>query len=440
MARFFKPKQTKKTIDTKHQSFTVSKLDHQGDGIAFHNNKAVFIPEALPNETVLAQLIEDKKNYSKAKLIKILEPNPNRVLPFCPHYQQCGGCNLQHLSHQEQIKQKQQTLNEMMRKFTQHSSIKQSESIVDEPTQYRRRARLSINIGKEGMLHIGFRKKASKDIIDIHQCPVLESKLNDLLPEIRNLLTHLRAKKILGHIEIVQANNALVILIRAIKHLHPEDIYSIEQFASKHCLTLFLKQADDESKLILGDMPFYQLENLKLCFEPHNFIQINQKINLKMVKQAIEWLDIKNTDHVLDLFCGIGNFSLPISTHAKTVVGIEGVESMVEQAKNNAKLNHLDNLNFYHADLESDFSNTAWGKQKYQKILLDPARAGASGVISYLVKSQAQRIVYVSCNPATLARDTAMLLEKNYKLERFGLLDMFPNTGHLESMALFIRA
>jgi 23S rRNA (uracil1939-C5)-methyltransferase len=179
---------------------------------------------------------------------------------------------------------------------------------------------------------------------------------------------------------------------------------------------------------------------VKIPFAPNNFIQVNQAVNKKMVKQAVEWLDPQKSDRVLDLFCGVGNFSLPIAKLAKHVVGVEGVAEMVEKATNNASLNQINNAQFYHANLEQDFEGQVWAAERFDKVLLDPARAGASGIIDQVSELGAQRVVYVSCNPATLARDSQSLMEQGYKLTKLGMLDMFPHTSHLESMALFEKS
>lgn len=439
MANFYKP-QPKKKIDKKHQEYAVVKLDHQGDGIAFVDNKPVFIEGALPNETVLAQLTESKKYFAKGKLMKVLSPSADRVAPFCPHYQDCGGCNLQHLAHDEQIVQKQQILQELMTRTAGIKDIEQQPAITGKPTQYRRRTRLSAKVSKQGKFELGFRKRASKDIINIEHCPVLNQELDAVLSKLYPLLDGLKGTRVLGHVELSTSDGGNVLFIRTIKPLHQNDIATLKLFASQQSLILFIKQADDEAELLVGSLPYYQLDGLNLYYQPQNFLQVNEEINQKMVSQAIDWLEIKPTDRVLDLFCGLGNFSLPLAKRAAHVVGIEGVESMVEQAGQNAELNALNNLEFFHANLELPISNTDWGQQQYQKILLDPARAGAFEVMEYLAKSKAERILYVSCNPATLARDSQILLKKGYRLDKLGLLDMFPNTGHLEAMALFTKA
>ncbi|KXF80203.1 23S rRNA (uracil(1939)-C(5))-methyltransferase RlmD [Enterovibrio coralii] len=438
MARFFKP-QKKKSLDTKHKALSVTRLDHQGDGVAFDGKKPVFVAGALPGEEILAQLTEDKRQYARAKLIKVVKPSSERVPAFCSLYRQCGGCNLQHMNHEAQVAAKQEILSQLMKKFAS-AELNQDAPVVSDATGYRRRARLSVKVAKDGELEMGFRQRNSNDIVTVKSCPVLDASLNALLPDLYAMLDGLRGRRIIGHVELVTSGAGRVLLVRAIKTLHAEDVETITAFAEQNDVVLYLQQGDDAAARLAGEQPFYELDDLSLAFEPQDFIQVNTDINAKMIAQSLAWLDVQPEDAVLDLFCGLGNFSLPLAQKAKSVVGIEGVENMVERASQNASRNALTNARFYHANLELDAEETVWGDQKYNKILLDPARAGALGVMPYVAQSRAERIVYVSCNPATLARDSQVLLDNGYILARLGMLDMFPHTGHLESMALFVRA
>lgn len=244
----------------------------------------------------------------------------------------------------------------------------------------------------------------------------------------------------LGHVELVLGDNGPCITLRHMSNLTEPEVEALVKLAERHNATLYLMPQTDQLDLISGEIPFYQENGVKVPFTPNNFIQVNQAVNQKMVAQAIQWLDPQDSDRVLDLFCGLGNFSLPIAKLAKHVVGIEGVAEMVEKATNNASLNQINNAQFYHANLEQDFDGQVWAAEKFDKVLLDPARAGASGIIDQVSALGAQRVVYVSCNPATLARDSQSLIEQGYKLTKLGMLDMFPHTSHLESMALFEKS
>ncbi len=439
MARIFQPKK-KTQLNTRHQPVQVERLDHHGAGIAYLNKKPLFIEGALPGEEVLTQLVEEKSKFARGKLIKILQPSDKRVEPFCPHYHECGGCDLQHLDYDQQLTHKQQTLRQLMRKFA-GSDIELDAPVLGEPLGYRRRARVSLFVDKKTrQLHFGFRKKQSKQIAQVTDCPVLAPQLNVLLPEIYAELQKFKKPEQLGHVELVLGDNSPCITLRHMSKLADAEVEALVELAKRHKASLYLMPQTDQLDLVEGEIPFYQEAGVTVPFTPNNFIQVNQAVNQKMVAQAIEWLDPQQNDRVLDLFCGLGNFSLPLAKLVKQVVGVEGVAEMVEKATNNASLNQINNAQFYHANLELDFEGQTWAAGKFDKILLDPARAGASGIVDQVSALGAGRVVYVSCNPATLARDSQSLIEQGYQLTKLGMLDMFPHTSHLESMALFEKS
>ncbi len=439
MARFFQPKK-RSALDTKHQAVSIEKLDHLGAGIAYLNKKPVFIEGALAGEEVLMQLTESKSKFARGKLIKILKPSSQRVEAFCPHYNQCGGCDLQHLSREAQTEHKQQALSQLMSKFA-GQQLELSTPVTGSDKGYRRRARISMMWDKKSrQLKFGFRRKQSKDIVTVTDCAVLEPGLNALLPELKDLLNQFKKPEQLGHVELVKGDNASVLVLRHLSPLADKDLTALKQFAENHQLTLYVMPTANELNKLVGEQACYQEVGVTIPFLPSNFIQVNQQVNQKMVAQAIEWLDVKSNDCVLDLFCGLGNFSLPLAKLAKKVVGIEGVQEMVDIAKTNAQFNNIDNAEFYQANLEEELANQIWAQKKFNRVLLDPARAGAAGIVEQLADFGAERIVYVSCNPATLARDSQSLLEQGYQLQKLGMLDMFPHTSHLESMALFVKS
>ncbi|MBN3493259.1 23S rRNA (uracil(1939)-C(5))-methyltransferase RlmD [Vibrio neptunius] len=438
MARFFQPKK-KTQLNTKHQSLQIEKLDHHGAGIAYQNKKPIFIEGALPGEQVLAQLIESKSKFSRAALIKVQTTSEQRVEPFCPHYDQCGGCNMQHLSSEHQQAYKQQTLSQLMSKFA-GQTLHLEPPIVGETKGYRRRARISVKVDKKTrQLQFGFRKRQSKDIVTLTHCPVLMPELNELLPELHQLLKSFSQQDQLGHVEIVKADNTRILVLRHLKPLKDKDHDALLEFAKLNQITLYLMPNNEQLVLEAGEAGVYQETSVTIPFEPNNFIQVNQQVNAQMVAQALDWLALSEQDRVLDLFCGLGNFSLPIAKQVKSVTGVEGVDEMVNKATHNAQINQIENAKFYQANLEQDMSGQLWAREKFDKILLDPARAGASGIVEQVSSLGATRVVYVSCNPATLARDSQSLLSQGFKLQRLGMLDMFPHTSHLESMALFVK-
>ncbi|WP_394247604.1 23S rRNA (uracil(1939)-C(5))-methyltransferase RlmD [Vibrio profundi] len=439
MARFFQPKK-KTQFETKHQSVLVERMDHNGAGIAHQGKKPVFIDGALPGEQVVIQLTESKSKFARAKLIKILKPSEKRLEPFCQHFNQCGGCHLQHLDYASQLEHKNQSLTHLMSQYI-GDETESAEAVIGAEKGYRRRARISLFVDKKSQsLQFGFRKKQSKHIENVTDCAVLEPSLNALLPKLKSLLNTFSNLTSLGHVELVLGDDGPVIVLRHLKTLQAQEQSALVKLANESNATLYSMPENDQLVLLTGHVPSYSEVGVKLPFSPSHFIQVNQQVNQKMVNQAIEWLNPAEGERVLDLFCGLGNFSLPLAKKAQHVVGVEGVEEMVQQATANAKVNDLSNVEFYQANLEETLSSQPWAKEKFDKVLLDPARAGASGIVDQISALGAHSVVYVSCNPATLARDSESLKKQGYQLTKLGMLDMFPHTSHLESMALFVKA
>ena len=431
MAQFYSAKRrvTTRQIIT----VTVNDLDPFGQGVARHQGKALFIPGLLPQEQAEVVLVEDKKQYARAQVKRRLNDSPQRVAPRCPHFGVCGGCQQQHASIELQQQSKRAALSRLMKRDV-------DDIIAAEPWGYRRRARLSLNYQpKTQQLQMGFRKANSSEIIDVVQCPVLVPQLEALLPAVRECLTSLQSQRQLGHVELVQADNGPLMVLRHTAALTAADKEKLERFSQTHGLSLYLAPQSEILEHIRGDEPWYTSDGLRLVFSPRDFIQVNDGVNQKMVRTALAWLDIQPQDRVLDLFCGMGNFTLPLAKVAASVVGVEGVPALVAKGRENAALNELQNVTFFHENLEEDVTRQAWAKHGFDKILLDPARAGAPGVMAHIIKLAPRRVVYVSCNPATLARDSEALLQAGYRIQRLAMLDMFPHTGHLESIVLFER-
>ncbi|EMS9660525.1 TPA: 23S rRNA (uracil(1939)-C(5))-methyltransferase RlmD [Klebsiella aerogenes] len=431
MAQFYSAKRrvTTRQIIT----VTVNDLDPFGQGVARHQGKALFIPGLLPQEQAEVVLVEDKKQYARAQVKRRLNDSPQRVAPRCPHFGVCGGCQQQHASIELQQQSKRAALSRLMKRDV-------DDIIAAEPWGYRRRARLSLNYQpKTQQLQMGFRKANSSEIIDVVQCPVLVPQLEALLPAVRECLTSLQSQRQLGHVELVQADNGPLMVLRHTAALTAADKEKLERFSQTHGLSLYLAPQSEILEHIRGDEPWYTSDGLRLVFSPRDFIQVNDGVNQKMVRTALAWLDIQPQDRVLDLFCGMGNFTLPLAKAAASVVGVEGVPTLVAKGRENAALNGLQNVTFFHENLEEDVTRQAWAKHGFDKILLDPARAGAPGVMAHIIKLAPRRMVYVSCNPATLARDSEALLQAGYRIQRLAMLDMFPHTGHLESIVLFER-
>lgn len=449
MAQFFKEKANKSKQLSSKLSLSVTQLDHLGAGMALHQGKVVFIPGALPGEQVSVQLTDQKKNFAKAKLLKVQSPSLARVKPACPHYDACGGCDLQHLDIATQLQHKQDSLNDLMLKMSGGAAIIDAQvlaaPLTDAAWHYRRRARLATFFNKnDKSLKLGFRAASSNEIVPIEQCPVLAGSLSELISPFSRLLGRLKAKASLGHLELTQADNGTYAVLRITKVLPAQDLAALSAFATQRAIHLLLQDEhgvlqdvtqDSDSHRV--ELPEYALQGQVSCqFTPGNFVQVNGKVNELMVAQAVKWLAPKPGERILDLFCGVGNFSLSLAKAGAEVIGVEGVVDMVTQARDNASRNKLPNLTFYHGDLSADLSQEKW-LGKIDKLLLDPARAGAFESLQWLKKMQPKQVVYVSCNPASLARDSSVLLSQGYALKQLGLIDMFPQTHHIEAMALF---
>ncbi|MCS2169325.1 23S rRNA (uracil(1939)-C(5))-methyltransferase RlmD [Scandinavium sp. TWS1a] len=429
MAQFYSAKRRVTTREI--ITVTVSDLDPFGQGVAHHNGKTMFINGLLPGEGAEIRITEDKKQYARGQVKRRLNDSPEREKPRCPHFGVCGGCQQQHASVALQQRSKQAALARMMKHDV-------DDVLSATPWGYRRRARLSVNYQpKSQHLQMGFRKAGSNDIVEVTQCPVLVPTLEALLPAVRDCLASLSGVRHLGHVELVQADNGPLMVLRHTAPLSAADNAKLEQFSHSHQLALWLAPQSDSVEQVNGELPWYSSEGLRLTFSPRDFIQVNDGVNQRMVETALAWLDVQPQDRVLDLFCGMGNFTLPLAKRAASVVGVEGVPALVAKGQQNAEQNNLHNVTFFHENLEEDVTLQAWAKNGFDKILLDPARAGAPGVMQHVVKLAPDRVVYVSCNPATLARDSEVLLAAGYQIQRLAMLDMFPHTGHLESMVLF---
>lgn len=450
----------------RHRStVTIASLDMFGQGVAHIDNRVVFVPQTLPGETVDIELIEDKKQYAKGKLLKLHHPHAQRQIPACPHYGQCGGCQLQHMDRELQQQSKLTGLQQLWQKsYPQYPlPLAAAEIISGQGYHYRRRARLSVHFVR-GQLKIGFRRQESNDIVDIQQCPVLVRSLEQLLVPLRQCLTALQEPALLGHIELLSLTSGQILIVRTLKPLSGPDYQKIADFARQYQLALFLhdktlKRVEIDShghsqqfpvsdKVLTSpndlrnDWPYYRLADLNLRLHPLGFIQVNEEINQKMVEKALDWLAPTVNDHVLDLFCGMGNFSLPIATKVTQLVGVEVSDDALKMARLNVALHH-DKLRaactFVVHNLDQVAPPPDWFNEPYNKVLLDPARTGAANMMPLLAKKQPERIVYISCNPATLVRDCQALLAAGYQVSKMAILDMFPQTKHVESMLLLSK-
>ena len=437
MANIFQANKKKQSLG-QVVNVKIERLDLNGCGVSRLKNKPVFIDQTLPNESVTIKIIEQKNKYSRAKVIEIIEASENRVEPECRHYRLCGGCDLQHLSFSEHLVFKQNKVSDLFER-NDIQNLPWQNSMVSEPWHYRRKARIGVQYDKQGQVTLGFRQKATNQLTAIKNCPVLDEQISSIFTPLKKVISELSISRSVGHIEVT-VTNQITIVIRQLKKLNKADIFHWISAAEINHWQLFI---DDGEKVMpltnIKPLTYTLLNKLELTFAPQDFIQINHQINLEMVQQSLAWLSLTETDVVLDLFCGLGNFSLSLAQQVKQVVGIEGIQTMVDRATINANNNQITNCQFYQADLNANWLSKNWASINFDKVLLDPARAGALEAVEQLVTLSIPTILYVSCDPTSLARDAQCLTKHGYKIEKIGLIDMFSQTKHVETMVLFSR-
>jgi 23S rRNA (uracil1939-C5)-methyltransferase len=426
---------------------TINSLSHEGRGITSIQDKTTFIHGALPHEKVLCKITKYHRRFNEGKVLQVLEPAPQRIEPRCPHFGICGGCSMQHIDIDYQIQLKQQTLLEQLKHFGHVEPESLLPPLTGNPWGYRGKARLGVRyvIKKEKLL-VGFRENSSNYLADIETCAVLHPTVGTRIQALSELIASLTLYDQMPQVEVAVGEKATALIFRHMAPLPENDIEKIRQFGEKYLFHIYLQPNPPELPHLLWPsnnvherlsytLPDYQLEML---FFPLDFTQVNSEINRLMIKQALQLLDLTSTDHVLDLFCGLGNFTLPIARFAEHVTGIEGSQEMVKRAEENAVHNNIQNTSFYAANLMAPIESTNWLQRKYDKILLDPPRTGAKEIIGFFPQLSPKKIVYVSCNPATLARDAKELVHtQGYQLKKAGVINMFPHTSHIEAIALF---
>ena len=441
MAQIFKPAAKKTALPSAPVEVEIESLDHFSQGVARYQNRVLFIAGALPSERVQVRITQLKRKVAQGKLLSVLTPSPKRITPHCAHFSSCGGCSLQMLALEEQLQVKQRNLQLLFKKFA-GIELTQFEPVVSGlALGYRRRARLHFQQNrKTGELSFGFKKRASNDLVFIESCPVLVDDLSGLIAKLRTLFSGLQARKQLGHLELYQGEQRPLIYLRLTAKLGKNDLQRLLAFALEHQLDISYKIAEQAVASLTGSTELsYPLPtfDLQLSYRPGDFIQVNEQVNQLMVEQAVNWLKPNKDERLLDLFCGIGNFSLPLAQQAKQVLAIEGVAAMVAQAKANAEANGISNVEFITRNLDHSALPADIGQ--IDKVLLDPARPGAFKIMAEIVKLKPKALVYVSCNPVTLCRDSRILLDAGYQLNKLALIDMFPDTEHIETMVLFLK-
>lgn len=478
MANIFKAKPSvKKQAATnnlvgKKFNVIVNSLDHTGVGVVSTHQPIIFVQGALPGESVDIIVTEQKARYCRADIVKIQQASPDRESPFCQHFNQCGGCQTQHISATKACLLKQASIEHLIL----HTSVLQAAGktgqrkkgslstrhakkvvhatigsftkqlpwfpiISSPPVGYRRKTRLSMDARNPQNIKLGFRHLGSKQVFSLQQCSVLTSKLQSLIEPLQAVISMLHNPAAIGHISMCEGNAITQVCVRTVKTLSKQDLAKFVDFSQANNVQLALEDnrhhidvMGTESKTLAIDV----IDGVELTLTMNDFVQVNDQVNQQMVAQALEWLSLNPDDEVLDLFCGIGNFSLSIAAQCQLVTGAEGVAEMVQHANNNALKNGIQNCKFLLADLNDSDDLRLSNNVSFNKVLLDPARDGADLAIDSIVRSKPSHILYVSCNPTTFARDAAKLYGHKYQISKIGLMDMFPQTAHTELMALFV--
>ena len=435
----------RRKVKPKVYEISIESLSNEGRGISHYDDKIIFTRGALPGERVIASRSLSRAKYEEADVVDILESSPDRIEPKCDVYGICGGCSFQHLSSKNQINAKQSWLKSAFMGQAKIEPKKWLQPLQVESWGYRRKARLGVRyVAKKEKVLVGFRERKSSFITVMSRCEVLHPSLGDNLELLGECIGKLSIKIHVPQIEVAIAELDTILILRHLEPMTKGDESILKEYGDKLGITWYTQSGGLETikPLVEPVNLTYSItdHNIEMSFLPNDFTQVNFALNQKMINLAIELLDLNSEDEVIDLFCGLGNFTLPISRYVNKIVGIEGDRGLVERAKANADANEITNASFYKADLFEDVSGFEWFRgQKYNKALIDPARTGAIEIVELLPKLSIERLVYVSCNPATLARDTARLIELGFSLMSAGVMDMFPQTAHVESIALFIR-
>ena len=422
---------------------SIDSLTSDARGVARIDGKVTFINGALPGEEVQFRYTRCKSKYDEGVVEKIISASPDRVEPKCEYHLICGGCSLQHLSAEAQVQMKQQQLLDNFQQIGKVSPEEVLPPMMGDRWGYRRKARLGVrDVKAKGRVLVGFREQSNRYLADIHSCEVLHQSVGYRLDELSDLIGSMHGRQVIAQIEVAVSDDVTALVFRNLEPLDDYDLNILIDYAKQSGLIIYLQPGGVETiKPLWPESPglSYVIPeyDIRIEFSPGDFTQVNASINLQMVTAAIDLLQVKSDESVLDLFCGLGNFTSAIARKAHQVTGIEGDEGLVDRARKNAMNNHLDNIQFSVANLFEDITLQSWSHHQYDKLLLDPPRSGAQAVVEHIKRIKPRRIVYVSCHPATLARDAAILVDNGYRLLQAGVMDMFPHTMHVESIAVF---
>lgn len=439
-------------LDHSPKTLTIVNLGHDGRGVARwpdgHANagKTVFVSGALPGETVSVQQTARSRHFDEAKTLDVIEASPDRVEPRCPHFGTCGGCVLQHFAEDRQIEAKQRVLLDNLQRIGHVTPGAVLPPLRGDSWGYRRKGRFSVRrVEKKDKTLVGFREQDPRFVADISECHVVVPQLGFKVAALGALVDGLDARRDIPQIEFIAGDAHTALVFRHLQPLSDADKAKLDAFGREQGFAIFLQPGGiDSMHPLAGEAPQLSFRlpqwDIELQFRPLDFIQVNADLNQAMITRALELLDVQPGERVLDLFCGLGNFTLPLARASGdgAVVGVEGEAGLVQRARDNAARNGLTNVQFHAADLALDLAGQPWLKAGFDKLLLDPARSGAIEVLKQLPLKGLKRIVYVSCHPGSLARDAGWLVnEAGWILREAGVMDMFPQTAHVESIAVF---
>ncbi len=441
-------------IDQTPFDLDILDLSHDGRGVARRPDgpnagKTVFVAGALPGERVRVQQTARSRSFDEAKTLEVLTASPDRVPARCPHFGICGGCVLQHLAEEKQIGAKQRVLLENLERIGHVTPGEVLPPLTDGSWGYRRKGRFSVRrVEKKGRTLVGFREQDPRFVADLSECHTVVPQVGMRIAALSALIDTLDARRDLPQVEFIAGDateefDGVALVFRHLQPLSEGDRAALVAFGREHRIAIFLQPGGVDSVHPLWpedpQLSFRLTQwGIELKFRPLDFIQVNAGLNGKMIAHALALLDVQPDERVLDLFCGLGNFTLPLARVAREVVGVEGDAGLVARARENAAHNGLANAQFHAADLAQDLRGQPWARTDFDRLLLDPARSGADAVLKQLPLKGLERIVYVSCHPGSLARDAGHLVnERGWKLRAAGVMDMFPHTAHVESIAVF---
>ncbi|WP_420935040.1 23S rRNA (uracil(1939)-C(5))-methyltransferase RlmD [Alteromonas sp. A081] len=424
----------------KHTQLLIESLDWMGQGIA-RTTPVHFVEGALPGETCDISVLQAKKNVVNAKATAITHPSSMRATPFCPVFDQCGGCQLQHIDAQYALTERDNALKSMMvRQLAMEDGVWQAPLSGAKPA-YRRKARLAVDARRMDKLKLGFRSQASNEIVDITSCPVLTDELSRLITPLRAVLSSCESTKWIGHIGLLAGDNVCQVTIKHVKAISHELYNELIVFAKQERINVVLENKKGRCNILhrQATLTMSSFDEFTLSPAPNDFVQVNKYVNNQMIEQALNWLAPKPQERIADWFSGLGNFTLSIAKRVAVVQAVEGVAEMVQRARDNAQQQGVHNIEWLHLDLSNNKNVSDALNGGFDKVLLDPSREGALIVCQALVNAKPSTIVYVSCNPSTFTRDANVLIQGGYLMKKAGAVEMFPYTHHMEMMALFTR-